>query len=275
MIDDRNFLQTTAERAALWTELDPMKVPAKYPCAIGADIGSATLLSAYQHGLFPLPTVDSEQIQINATLYTDFISSGHIQLLPTSHSLGPYATTWWLPQERLVISNGKVRLRRQLQRHLRNKLSWTTTANTAFESVVAACRQNRTSEWITADLVDSLVELHDRGWAHSIEVWDSSELIGGIFGIAFGKVFSLDSTFHRRSGAGSVAYAELVRRTAATSVSLIDLQWPSDYMIELGGRSMDCATYKGIMNVSSAPVRLSTDVRLASDLAPAQLDTRN
>ena len=94
---------------------------------------------------------------------------------------------------------------------------------------------HRAAPWNTDELRDSLLALHQAGWAHSVEVWDGGELIGGVFGTGMGTIFSAESTFHRRPGAGKVAIADLGRRLARTRPEApIDVQVPSDYSTNLG-----------------------------------------
>lgn len=140
-----------------------------------------------------------------------------------------------LPDPRPVIPVAEARVRRSLRRQLRG-VNWTTTADVCFERVAVQCREGRTEYWLTDELLASLTRLHECGYAHSVEVWDGDELIGGVYGVRIGGVFSADSQFTLRSGAGKAAVAELTRRFAEAGGIAVDVQRDSDHTRLLGAR---------------------------------------
>ena len=125
---------------------------------------------------------------------------------------------------------------------MRRGHEWTTT-DTAFERVAEQCRAGREPRWLTDTLLESLIALHEKGWAHSVEVWADGELIGGAFGVAVGPALSGDSIFGRRPEAARIAVADLAARFAAAGGELIDAQWDSPFLRSLGARPMPRAEY--------------------------------
>ena len=172
-----------------------------------------------------------------------------------------------LTNPRPVIPVARARIQRSLRRQLRG-VDWTTTADVCFERVVDQCREGRTECWLTDELRTSLSRLHRLGYAHSVEVWDGDELIGGVFGLRVGAVFSADSHFTRRSGAGKTAVAELTRRFAEAGGIAVDVQRDSDHIRLLRARLIPRAQYLALLatphrpsplRAGRSPVRLLTE----------------
>jgi leucyl/phenylalanyl-tRNA--protein transferase len=224
----------TPSIAEPWWETDPEGAPPAGPRAVGGEIDAHTILEAARRGWFPLPSDDEQQVRDNRQRYGPYVGSGASVVVPTRHPRGPFATTWWNPATRPLIGVGRVHLSRSLRRALRNRHSWLTTADACFDDVVSRCAAERSPAWITPALARAFTELHVGGWAHSIEVWDGEELIAGLFGLALGEVFSVESTFHERSGAGRVAVADLDDRLGVTPARVIDLQWAQPHVLALG-----------------------------------------
>jgi len=133
-------------------------------------------------------------------------------------------------------------LSRSLRKTIRTH-DWITTLDTDFEGVIGGCRVNRKPRWITDELVTSLRVLKQVGWAHTVEVWDHNQLIGGLFGIAVGGVFIMESAFHRTPDAAKVAIADLARRAEAGGIALLDTEVKSSYTIQLGALPMPREDY--------------------------------
>ncbi|MFB6893418.1 leucyl/phenylalanyl-tRNA--protein transferase [Kitasatospora sp. NPDC056327] len=225
---------TAAAPGGVFTAVDPARAPADGPAAFGADLEPATLLAAYRHGLFPMPAADDYAGAFNEARYEEAVAAGGIALLPGPGHADPYALAWWSPDPRPVLAPDGVRIGRKLARLLRNRLDWWTTADLAFDEVLAACAEGREPPWLTGDLRRALTGLHRLGAAHSVEVWEDGELVGGVFGIVTGPVLSLDSMFHRRPDAARVAVADLGARFAAAGGGLLDVQWDSPHVRSLG-----------------------------------------
>ncbi|MFI2606563.1 leucyl/phenylalanyl-tRNA--protein transferase [Kitasatospora sp. NPDC018619] len=226
--------------------LDVRHGPGDGPVAFGGSLGPEALLAAYRRGLFPLPAADVYASAYNEAVYGDAVAAGEVALLPGGPD--PYALAWWSPDPRPVVAAGGVRLGSRLARRLRNRSGWWTSADRAFGRVLAACAEGRQPVWLTEELAASLVRLHELGAAHSGEVWEGEELIGGVFGIAVGPVLSLDSMFHRRPDAARVAVADLGARFAAAGGRLLDAQWDGPHVRSLGAGPVERSRYLAVLS---------------------------
>jgi leucyl/phenylalanyl-tRNA--protein transferase len=202
------------------------------PVAFGADLSPASILGAYRNGIFPFPAADEYARDINEFRYEDQVSAGVIGLVGSPHD-DPYGVAWWSPDPRAVIKVGHVHLGRNVRKQLRSGQE-RTTADASFRRVAQECRTGREPRWFTDTLLESMIALHEQGWAHSIEVWRDSELIGGALGIGVGCVLSGDSLFSRRPDAARIAVADMAARFAAAGGTLIDAQWDSPFLRSLG-----------------------------------------
>ncbi|MFE7559330.1 leucyl/phenylalanyl-tRNA--protein transferase [Kitasatospora sp. NPDC057500] len=254
----------------LFAALDVARAPADGPAAFGADLAPATLLAAYRRGLFPLPAADAYASAFNEARSEQAVAAGRVALLPgPDHGADPYALAWWSPDPRPLLDADGVQLGRKLSRLLRNRLDWWTTADQAFGDVLAACAEGREPPWLTPELQEALTGLHRLGAAHSAEVWQDGELIGGVFGIASGPVLSLDSMFHRRPDAARVAVADLAARFAAAGGRLLDAQWDSPHVRSLGAVPQPRERYLAVLaEEAEPPGPLETGRLPAARLAP-------
>jgi len=178
--------------------------------AAGGDLSPIRLLNAYRHGIFP------------------WFGEGQPIL-------------WWSPDPRMVFDTASFRLPSRFRRHLR-KSTWTLRADTAFAKVITACasvpRAGQDGTWITADMVAAYVELHRLGHAHSIEVFAGDSLVGGIYGVAIGRMFFGESMFSAESGGSKVALAGLADLLRHWDWPLIDAQVENDHLLSLGARRL-------------------------------------
>lgn len=248
-----------------WERLDLAAAPADGPVAFGDDLSPRSLLDAYRQGLYPFPATTVEHQLINELSYESEVAAGRIALQTSSRD--PYGVAWCSPDPRPVIPVARARIQRSLRRQLRG-VDWTTTVDVCFERVVAHCREGRAECWLTDELLASLTRLHECGYAHSVEVWDEGELIGGVFGMRIGAVFSADSQFTLRSGAGKAAVAELTRRFAEVGGTAVDVQRDSDHIRLLGARPVPRAQYLELLRTPHRPSPLRTGrrpVRLLAD----------
>lgn len=173
--------------------------------AFGGDLAPERFLNAYANGIFP------------------WYSEGEPIL-------------WWSPSRRAVFRTDGVRLHGRLRRRLRNS-GWVVRADTAFADVVAGCaapRAGQSGTWITADMQAAYRALHGLGIAHSIEVFDGEALVGGLFGLSFGRMFCGDSMYSAESGASSLALAALAARLHGWGWPIIDAQVPNAHTRSLG-----------------------------------------
>jgi len=177
--------------------------------AVGGSLSPEWILHAYRRGVFP------------------WFSEGQPIL-------------WWTPDPRAVLFPAEFRRSRSLAKSIRNG-GFEVRLDTAFAEVVAGCAAPRRREpgtWITPEMHRSYVELHERGLAHSIEAWRDGELVGGLYGVAIGKVFFGESMFSRTRDASKVALSSLVDECGRRGIRLIDCQMATDHLTSLGSRSI-------------------------------------
>lgn len=177
--------------------------------AVGGSLSTEWILHAYRRGVFP------------------WFSEGQPIL-------------WWTPDPRAVLFPGEFRRSRSLAKSIRNG-GFEVRLDTAFAEVVAGCAAPRRREpgtWITPEMHRSYVELHQRGLAHSVEAWREGELVGGLYGVAIGKVFFGESMFSRARDASKVALSSLVDECERRGIRLIDCQMATDHLTSLGSRSI-------------------------------------
>ena len=234
--------------------------------AFCADLSPASVLGAYRRGIIPLPTSDEYFRTLNEFRYEDEVAAGTIALVG-DEAADPYWAAWWSPDPRPVIGAGDVHLGRNVRKRLRRD-ALTTTANTAFEEVAEACREGREPRWLTDPLLETLIDLHRAGWAHSFEVWRGDELVGGAMGIGLDGVISGDSLFGRQPGAAAIAVADMSDRLSAARGVLIDAQWDGPLLRSLGAPPMPRERYLALLDRPPEPVSLPTDRRPAERLLP-------
>lgn len=177
--------------------------------AAGGDLHKDRLLYAYQHGIFP------------------WYDDGQPLL-------------WWSPDPRCVFLPGDFRVSKRTSRYLRTSQA-EVRVNTAFAEVIAACAASRRSQqgtWITAEMSRAYQELHDHGWAHSVEVWEQQSLVGGLYGVGIGRAFFGESMFSRRSNSSKMALLYLVERMQTNALDMIDCQLHSRHLQTLGAREI-------------------------------------
>jgi leucyl/phenylalanyl-tRNA--protein transferase len=170
----------------------------------GADLAPGTLLRAYVTGLFPMPTER-----------TDIMG-------------------WWSPDPRGVLPLSGLKVSRSLRQSVRK---FELRVDTAFVDVVAGCADpGRDGSWITDEVAAAYSELHELGWAHSVETWRDGELVGGLYGVAIGGLFAGESMFSRVRDASKVALVRLVELMSDEYADerLLDTQWTTDHLATLG-----------------------------------------
>lgn len=152
---------------------------------------------------------------------------------------------WVEPKKRAVLPLDRFHLSRSLRKTLLSK-KFTTTADTAFENVVALCAEsveNRPATWINRQIETAVATLHERGRAHSIEVWQDDVLVGGLYGIALGRAFFGESMVSRAPDASKVAFAHLVARLRAGGYTLLDCQFMTPHLASLGAVEISRSRY--------------------------------
>ena len=177
--------------------------------AAGGDLSPERLLYAYRHGIFP------------------WYDSGQPIL-------------WWSPDPRCVLRPHEFHASKRLRRSLsRSKLE--VSFNQAFSAVIAACAEDRIGQqgtWITDDMADAYSQLHQQGWAHSIEIWQENRLAGGLYGLAIGRAFFGESMFSGQTNASKAAMLALCQHMVLNDFEILDCQVESPHLVSLGASLM-------------------------------------
>jgi leucyl/phenylalanyl-tRNA--protein transferase len=237
------------------------------PVAFCADLSPASVLGAYRRGIIPLPVSDEYFRTLNEFRYEDQVAAGTIAVVG-DEAADPYWVAWWSPDPRPVIGAGDVHLGRNVRKRLRHD-ALTTSADAAFGDVAEACRQGREPRWLTDPLLETLIELHAAGWAHSFEVWRGDDLVGGAMGIGIDGVISGDSLFGRQPAAAAIAVADMSARLVASGGVLIDAQWDGPLLRSLGAAPMPRQRYLQLLDRPAEPLSLPSGRLPAERLLPA------
>jgi len=202
--------------------------------AVGGDLTSERVLNAYRHGIFPW--------------YSD-----------------QQPILWWSPDPRTVLFPARLKLSRSLRKTIR-KARFKITMDQAFPDVIKACaapRPDSSGTWITQAMADAYSELHAQGSAHSVECWLEGKLVGGLYGVAIGRVFFGESMFSQVTDASKVAFAWLVRHLGKRGFGLIDCQVYSAHLASLGAEEIARADFVKYLDTlceaGDAPGRWSFD----------------
>jgi leucyl/phenylalanyl-tRNA--protein transferase len=177
--------------------------------AAGGDLSVSKLLDAYRHGIFPWFS-DEDPI------------------------------LWWSPDPRMVMFPSEIRIPRSLRKASR-ATKFEVTADRVFARVISACRMPRDGQdgtWITEEMATAYSDLHEAGYAHSLETWIDGELVGGLYGVAIGRAFFGESMFTRVDNASKFALAALAQQLDAWNFGLIDCQMRTDHLAMFGAREI-------------------------------------
>lgn len=198
-------------------------------CCVSNEITVPGVLSAYRSGLFPMGVGEQGS--------------------------GPIG--WWSPVRRGVLFPGDLRVSKSLRKSVRKfKFSF----DAAFPEVVDACADpDRPGAWITPQIRDLYCELHDRGVAHSVEVWKDGKLAGGLYGVWLGKLFAGESMFHRVTDASKAALVELVHVLSdeCGDAWIIDTQWQTPHLKSLGVSEIVAGEYRQRLSLALQDVDFS------------------
>lgn len=173
---------------------------------IGGALTPEWLLAAYRRGIFP------------------WFSSGDPIL-------------WWCPDPRTVLIPNEFKLSRSLAKVMRNG-GFKITYDRVFDQVINACAYTRDETWIMPEMIAGYRALHEQGYAHSVEVWQDGALVGGLYGLAIGKLFFGESMFAKANNASKVALATLCQQLSDWDFQLIDCQFRTDHLVSLGAKEM-------------------------------------
>ena len=205
------------ERLQNTTLFPPVDTALKDPnglLAMGGDLSLERLLDAYRHGIYP------------------WFNPGEPIL-------------WWSPDPRMVLVPNEIRVTRSLAKRIRNG-GFEVRVDTAFADVMRACAAPRRVDvqgdaagtWISPAMVAAYSRLHRAGYAHSVETWHNGELVGGLYGVAMGRMFYGESMFSRMPDASKVALVRLAQQLQQWGFGLIDCQMETEHLASLGARTM-------------------------------------
>lgn len=185
--------------------------------AIGGDLSAERLLIAYQKGIFPW-----------------------------FNELNPYL--WWAPDPRFVLFPNELKVAKSMRPYF-NQVKFDVTLDQQFDSVIQACSDTRlhAGTWITDEMIDAYSVLHKLGYAHSVEVWQSGNLVGGLYGVSLGRVFFGESMFAKVSNASKVGFITLVRLLETKGFRLIDCQQETEHLGSLGARPIPRDVFTDIL----------------------------
>lgn len=180
--------------------------------AFGGDLSIARLQAAYSQGIFP------------------WFSIGDPIL-------------WWSPDPRAILLPQRLHISHSMKKFMK-KTDYTVSINCCFEQVITACAQRKQGEtWITAELQQAFIEMHQQGLAHSVEVWQNNELIGGLYGISQGKIFCGESMFSLKENASKYGLIRFSQHFLQHGGKLIDSQVANNHTFSLGVIEIKRKTY--------------------------------
>jgi len=222
--------------------------------ALGGVLDADTLTAAYRAGVFPWPAAPSDEAALRRAA-----RRRAVPVLPGTPA-GCVLVPWCSPDPRAVLLPDRLVVPRSLRQLLR-RCGWEATLDTAFVRVLEACA-HRDQTWITGPMKTAYVELHERGGAHSVEVWDGDRLVGGLYGVLTGRVFSGESMFFHESGASKAAIVELCSRLVESGVAVLDTQQESEHLRALGQLLVHRREYvAAVRQLRDDPAPLRTDRR--------------
>ncbi len=159
---------------------------------------------------------------------------------------------WWAPRRRGVLLPGRLHVSHSLRKSLRR---FDFAVDTAFAEVVAGCADPaRDGAWITPQIADVYGRLHEQGSAHSVEVYLDGELVGGLYGVAFGGVFAGESMFHTATDASKAALVHLVTlmESGGDGPWIIDTQWATPHLESLGVSEISAVEYLEALEIAAS-----------------------
>lgn len=205
--------------------------------AVGGDLTPKRLVNAYRHGIFPWYSDDQPIL-------------------------------WWSPAPRCVLFPGSVHVSRRLRRRY-NQGNFTLTADRAFDAVIEACMEPRADQdgtWITNEMKEAYVLLHELGVAHSVEVQIDNQLAGGIYGLALGRVFFGESMFSKRKDASKIALVALCRQLQRWGFTLLDCQVANPHLLSMGAKEISREEFERYLPASGDSCHWQQNFRAEKNL---------
>lgn len=187
--------------------------------AVGGDLSPERLLTAYRMGIFP------------------WFNEGE-------------PITWWSPDPRMVLFPAELKVAKSMRPYF-NQQKFQVTFDQAFKSVMTNCQEPRKKQWfgtwITPEMLEAYCQLHEMGYAHSVEVWKEGEMVGGLYGLAIGKCFFGESMFSKTANASKFGFIHLVRKLETLGFWLVDCQQQTRHLGSLGARSISRKDFLAIL----------------------------
>ncbi len=219
----------------VWLDNNPENIDFPHPdlaltepdglLAVGGDLSPQRIINAYMNGIFP------------------WYSDGQPIL-------------WWSPNPRAVLFPDKLHVSRSLKKVI-SKNIYRTTLDQAFEQVIENCaqtpRKDQEGTWITDEIAQAYIRLHQLGIAHSAECWLEDKLVGGLYGIALGRIFFGESMFSHRSNASKVAFVHLLDELKKADYALIDCQVTTEHLLSLGAEEIPRNQFLNLVKVHTRP----------------------
>src|SRR5882762_4031894 len=191
--------------------IDPASASVDGIVALGGSLTATNLVRAYRRGIFPWP-------------------------------IDEYLLPWCCPEERAILEFKDLHVPRRLAR-VQRQMPFHFTIDQSFEEVIVSCakvkRKGEAGTWITQRMIRGYCELHKKGHAHSVEVWEGNTLVGGLYGVDAGGAFSGESMFCYRSNASKLALLHLIDHLQKKGLDWIDIQMMTPHMKALGAKSID------------------------------------
>lgn len=189
--------------------------------AIGGDLSPERLVQAYRHGVFPW--------------YEE-----------------PQPILWWSPSPRAVLFPERIIVSKSLRKRIRRG-DYAVTADQQFQQVIEHCasvpRAGQNGTWISQQMIDAYITLHQQGIAHSIEVWQQQQLVGGLYGLAIGGVFFGESMFSLRTDASKTAFVYLARQLQQWNFAMIDCQVSNPHLFSLGAEEIERSEFEQLLKL--------------------------
>ncbi len=193
----------------------PSQTTAEGILAVGGNLSSESLKLAYRWGIFPWFNPNDPIV-------------------------------WWSPDPRFVIYPNKVKVAKSMRPYF-NQNKFRVSFDTHFEEVIEMCqkikRKEQAGTWITEEMKAAYIQLYNEGVCHSVEVWENKELVGGLYGVAIGKVFSGESMFSLKSNASKFGFIACAKKLEQMGFWIIDCQQPNPFLESLGGKEMSRTEY--------------------------------
>jgi len=209
--------------------------------AVGGDLEVSSLLLAYESGIFPWPLPGEDRIP------------------------------WFAPQKRALLFLDELHVSRSLRKVIKQR-RFEVRFDQNFRQVIEECssdknRSNQAGTWISKQIIDAYCELHRQGYAHSIECYENNKLVGGLYGVVIGGVFTGESMFYRTPNASKVALYFLATYLKNQGVTWIDCQIMNPHLSSLGAREVSRAKFMELLNAGTSRPKLNFSNQAPSSLA--------